>query len=131
MSGSGKPDISNQDKIKFNNTLFCKASQDFYTNNKSLPNSLADTVSTKDKESFPSMGPDKYLEEKEELRKLETQELDFSSDSSKPRIRAPLNYEQCLKSLKDGLDDNKIATITLQRVKDYFRVLYNNLVPSI
>ena len=125
MGRFDKQEKTNIYKAKLNNVLACKPSEGSEINSKNLPNAKVDTVSDKDKKTFPSMGPDKYIEEKQELIRLESEPM--SPSVIVANTPDPSKY---LKSMKDGLDNIKNDNIILQKVGDYFHALDNNLKPT-
>ena len=95
-------------------------------NSKKLPNAKVDIVSNKDKETFPSTGPDGCLELKAELKRLAREPSNLTNDHIDDKF-----VKDYLKTEKYVLVDyNPKELLHLERVRDYFHALDNNIEPS-
>ena len=128
IGGLAKSENINLDK--HNNVLFCKSTNEedaleINKNSSPYPNEWTDVVSEQDKQSFPSVGADGCIEGKKELKRLEVE-----PPVEGPAL-APENTGDYISSVKDGLNITKKEIIPeLEKVKQYFSDLDNNLEPS-
>ena len=128
IGGSAKSENINLDK--HNNVLFCKSPSEedaleINKNSSPYPNQWTYVVSEQDKQSFPSVGADGCIEEKKELKRLEME------PPVKGLLNAPKNTGDYLSSKRGTSDIWKKKIIPeLEKVKQYFSDLDNNLEPS-
>ena len=130
MGGFIKSENINLDKPT--NVLFCKGNHEKETiqinkDSSPHPNQWVDVISKEDKQSFPSIGPDGCPEKKEEMIKLEKEPPVVEGAV----LNVPKNTGQYIDSVKHGVDVyNKELIPELEKVKQYFEDLDNNLQPS-